>query len=152
MSFFLIAEFSDCWYMEHYASIKCYFILVLWLVLINSLIVILMLWQEAKVPLKEYEFNEKKVQNLQSHLVSSFYINPCSVRLANYWILDYEQKLTRWAMQEKIVGENYYLNQSAKDAYRSYILAYNSHSMKNIFNVHSLNLKVWYWLHTCYYF
>ncbi|KAF3330225.1 DEAD-box ATP-dependent RNA helicase 27-like protein [Carex littledalei] len=66
--------------------------------------------KEAKVPLKEYEFNEKKVQNLQSHL-------------------------------EKIVGENYYLNQSAKDAYRSYILAYNSHSMKNIFNVHSLNLK-----------
>jgi ATP-dependent RNA helicase DDX18/HAS1 len=45
-------------------------------------------------------------------------------------------------MQEKIVGENYYLNQSAKDAYRAYILAYNSHSMKDIFNVHSLNLKV----------
>ncbi|KAJ6796896.1 DEAD-box ATP-dependent RNA helicase 27-like isoform X1 [Iris pallida] len=64
----------------------------------------------AKVPVKEYEFDEKKVPNLQSHL-------------------------------EKLVGENYYLNQSAKDAYRSYILAYNSHSMKNIFNVHHLNLK-----------
>nr|XP_010910077.1 DEAD-box ATP-dependent RNA helicase 27 [Elaeis guineensis] len=66
--------------------------------------------KEAKVPVKEYEFNEKKVPNLQSHL-------------------------------EKIVGENYYLNQSAKDAYRSYILAYNSHSMKHIFDVHHLNLK-----------
>ncbi|URE44585.1 DUF4217 domain containing protein [Musa troglodytarum] len=66
--------------------------------------------KEAKVPVKEYEFNEKKVPNLQSHL-------------------------------EKIVGENYYLSQSAKDAYRSYILAYNSHSMKNVFNVHHLNLK-----------
>ncbi|XP_020096243.1 DEAD-box ATP-dependent RNA helicase 27 [Ananas comosus] len=66
--------------------------------------------KEAKVPLKEYEFNEKKVPNLQPHL-------------------------------EKIIGENYYLNQSAKDAYRSYILAYNSHSMKQIFNVHHLNLK-----------
>ncbi|RWW03272.1 hypothetical protein GW17_00033578 [Ensete ventricosum] len=43
---------------------------------------------------------------------------------------------------EKIVGENYFLSQSAKDAYRSYILAYNSHSMKNVFNVHHLNLKV----------
>ncbi|RRT58069.1 hypothetical protein B296_00045530 [Ensete ventricosum] len=42
---------------------------------------------------------------------------------------------------EKIVGENYFLSQSAKDAYRSYILAYNSHSMKNVFNVHHLNLK-----------
>ncbi|XP_073005891.1 DEAD-box ATP-dependent RNA helicase 27-like [Typha latifolia] len=66
--------------------------------------------KEAKVPVKEYEFNEKKVANLQSHL-------------------------------EKIVGENYYLGQSAKDAYRSYILSYNSHSMKHIFNVHHLNLK-----------
>ncbi|XP_072952328.1 DEAD-box ATP-dependent RNA helicase 27-like [Typha angustifolia] len=66
--------------------------------------------KEAKVPMKEYEFNEKKVANLQSHL-------------------------------EKIVGENYYLGQSAKDAYRSYILSYNSHSMKHIFNVHHLNLK-----------
>nr|XP_029120805.1 DEAD-box ATP-dependent RNA helicase 27 isoform X2 [Elaeis guineensis] len=66
--------------------------------------------KEAKVPVKEYEFNEKKVPNLQSHL-------------------------------EKIVGENYYLSQSAKDAYRSYILAYNSHSMKHIFNVHHLNMK-----------
>ncbi|KAG6524362.1 hypothetical protein ZIOFF_014270 [Zingiber officinale] len=66
--------------------------------------------KEAKVPVKEYEFNEKKVPNLQSHL-------------------------------EKIVGENYFLHQSAKDAYRTYILAYNSHSMKNVFNVHQLNLK-----------
>ncbi|RWW67139.1 hypothetical protein BHE74_00025439 [Ensete ventricosum] len=48
---------------------------------------------------------------------------------------------------EKIVGENYFLSQSAKDAYRSYILAYNSHSMKNVFNVHHLNLKdIWAFL------
>ncbi|XP_074583916.1 DEAD-box ATP-dependent RNA helicase 27-like isoform X2 [Curcuma longa] len=42
---------------------------------------------------------------------------------------------------ETIVGENYHLSQLAKDAYRSYILAYNSHSMKNVFDVHHLNLK-----------
>lgn len=45
-------------------------------------------------------------------------------------------------IQEKIVATNYYLNKSAKDAYRSYILAYNSHSMKDIFNVHRLDLQV----------
>ena len=45
-------------------------------------------------------------------------------------------------MQEKLVGNNYYLNQAAKDAFRSYILAYNSHSMKDIFNVHRLDLQV----------
>ncbi|VAI88303.1 unnamed protein product [Triticum turgidum subsp. durum] len=42
---------------------------------------------------------------------------------------------------EKIVGENYFLHQSAQQAYRSYILAYNSHTMKAIFKVHSLCLK-----------
>ncbi|KAK1410199.1 hypothetical protein QVD17_36734 [Tagetes erecta] len=64
----------------------------------------------AKVPVKEYEFDEKKMANVQSHL-------------------------------EKLVGNNYYLNKSAKDAYRSYLLAYNSHSMKDIFNVHRLDMQ-----------
>ncbi|KAJ6345294.1 hypothetical protein OIU78_008046 [Salix suchowensis] len=64
----------------------------------------------AKVPVKEYEFDQKKLANVQSHL-------------------------------EKLVASNYYLNQAAKDAYRSYILAYNSHSMKDIFNVHRLDLQ-----------
>ncbi|XP_071715671.1 ATP-dependent RNA helicase HAS1-like [Rutidosis leptorrhynchoides] len=64
----------------------------------------------AKVPVKEYEFDEKKMKNVQSHL-------------------------------EKLVGNNYYLNKSAKEAYRSYLLAYNSHSMKDIFNVHRLDMQ-----------
>ncbi|XP_039054468.1 DEAD-box ATP-dependent RNA helicase 51-like [Hibiscus syriacus] len=64
----------------------------------------------AKVPVKEYEFDQKKLANVHSHL-------------------------------EKLVANNYYLNKSAKDAYRSYILAYNSHSMKDIFNVHRLDLQ-----------
>ncbi|KAM5571067.1 DEAD-box ATP-dependent RNA helicase 51 [Rosa sericea] len=66
--------------------------------------------REAKVPVKEYEFNEKKLKNVQSQL-------------------------------EKLVANNYHLNRAAKDAYRSYLLAYNSHSMKDIFNVHRLDLQ-----------
>lgn len=50
--------------------------------------------------------------------------------------------LNKLMIQEKLVSNNYYLNKSAKDAYRSYILAYNSHSMKDIFNVHQLDLQV----------
>lgn len=38
--------------------------------------------------------------------------------------------------------KNYYLHQSARDAYRSYLLDYNSHAMKDIFNVHRLDLQV----------
>jgi ATP-dependent RNA helicase DDX18/HAS1 len=41
---------------------------------------------------------------------------------------------------QRLVQKNYYLNQSAKDAYRAYVLAYNSHSLKDIFNVHGLDL------------
>ncbi|XP_068663474.1 DEAD-box ATP-dependent RNA helicase 27-like isoform X1 [Aristolochia californica] len=63
-----------------------------------------------KVPVKEFEFDEKKIVNVHSHL-------------------------------ESLVETNYYLNKSAKEAYRSYILAYNSHSMKDIFNVHRLDFK-----------
>lgn len=37
--------------------------------------------------------------------------------------------------------KNYYLHQSAREAYRSYILAYNSHQLKDIFNVHRLDLQ-----------
>lgn len=43
---------------------------------------------------------------------------------------------------ERLVEKNYYLHTSARDAYRSYILAYNSHGLKDIFNVHTLDLQV----------
>lgn len=42
---------------------------------------------------------------------------------------------------ERLVGKNYYLNQSARDAYRGYLLSYNSHQLKSIFNVHTLDLQ-----------
>lgn len=42
---------------------------------------------------------------------------------------------------EKLVGKNYYLHQAAKEAFRGYILAYNSHQLKEAFNVHILDLK-----------
>ena len=45
-------------------------------------------------------------------------------------------------MQEKYVANDYNLNKTAKDAYRAYIAAYNSHSLKDIFNVHRLDLQV----------
>ncbi|XP_020228484.1 DEAD-box ATP-dependent RNA helicase 27 [Cajanus cajan] len=64
----------------------------------------------AKVPVKEYAYDEKKVENVQSYL-------------------------------EKLVVNNFYLNKMAKEAYRSYLLAYNSHSMKDIFNVHRLDFQ-----------
>ena len=42
---------------------------------------------------------------------------------------------------ERLIEKNYYLHQSAREAYRGYILAYNSHQMKDAFNVHRLDLQ-----------
>ncbi|KAI4268630.1 MAG: hypothetical protein LQ337_007730 [Flavoplaca oasis] len=42
---------------------------------------------------------------------------------------------------EKLIGQNYYLNKSAKDGYRSYLQAYASHSLRSIFDVHKLDLN-----------
>ncbi|KAI3657546.1 hypothetical protein MP638_000272 [Amoeboaphelidium occidentale] len=41
---------------------------------------------------------------------------------------------------ERLIEKNYYLNQSAKEAYRGYIQSYASHSHKNIFDVNGLDL------------
>ncbi|KAI4130476.1 MAG: hypothetical protein LQ338_001707 [Usnochroma carphineum] len=42
---------------------------------------------------------------------------------------------------EKLISQNYYLNKSAKDGYRSYLQAYASHSLRSIFDVHKLDLN-----------
>ncbi|KAJ2665155.1 ATP-dependent RNA helicase [Coemansia sp. RSA 1200] len=42
---------------------------------------------------------------------------------------------------EKLIEKNYYLNKSARDGYRSYLQAYASYQLKNIFNVNELDLK-----------
>ncbi|XP_043549943.1 ATP-dependent RNA helicase DDX18 isoform X1 [Chiloscyllium plagiosum] len=41
---------------------------------------------------------------------------------------------------EKLVEQNYYLHRSAQEAYKSYIRAYASHSLKDIYNVSTLDL------------
>ncbi|TRY76161.1 hypothetical protein TCAL_03516 [Tigriopus californicus] len=42
---------------------------------------------------------------------------------------------------EKLVAKNYFLNLSAKEAFKAYVRAYESHSLKQIFDVHTLDLK-----------
>ena len=42
---------------------------------------------------------------------------------------------------QSLIEKNYYLNRAAREAYRSYLLAYASHSQRDIFNVHELDLQ-----------
>ncbi|XP_059503381.1 ATP-dependent RNA helicase DDX18 isoform X2 [Stegostoma tigrinum] len=41
---------------------------------------------------------------------------------------------------EKLIEKNYYLHKSAQEAYKSYIRAYDSHSLKEIYSVRTLDL------------
>ncbi|CAN6445743.1 unnamed protein product [Victoria cruziana] len=66
--------------------------------------------RKERIPMKEYEYDEKKLANVQAAL-------------------------------DKLVANNYHLLRAAKDAYSSYVKAYASHSMKEVFNVHRLNLQ-----------
>ncbi|TWU70628.1 ATP-dependent RNA helicase [Metarhizium rileyi] len=63
----------------------------------------------ARVPVVEFDFPSKHIQNVQSQL-------------------------------ERLIGKNYYLQQSAKEAFKSYLHAYASHSLRSVYDVHKLDL------------
>jgi len=42
---------------------------------------------------------------------------------------------------ERLITKNYFLHQSAKEAFRAYVHAYNSHSLKSIFDIEQLDMK-----------
>lgn len=42
---------------------------------------------------------------------------------------------------EKLISKNYFLNQSAKEAFKAYVRAYDSHQLKTIFDVNTLDLQ-----------
>lgn len=50
-------------------------------------------------------------------------------------VMDISSQLTR------LIEKNYFLNKSAREAYRSYLMSYASHSHKDIFNVNELDLQ-----------
>ena len=42
---------------------------------------------------------------------------------------------------ENLITKNYFLNQSAKEAFKSFIRAYDSHQLKTIFSLAQLDLQ-----------
>lgn len=42
---------------------------------------------------------------------------------------------------EKLMTQNYFLHASAKEAFKGYVRAYNSHQQKDLFNINTLDLK-----------
>uniref|UniRef100_A0A8C5VPF3 ATP-dependent RNA helicase n=1 Tax=Microcebus murinus TaxID=30608 RepID=A0A8C5VPF3_MICMU len=66
---------------------------------------------------------------------TTFFQFYCYVRTWNIFIVWVEQPEL-----EQLIEKNYFLHKSAQEAYKSYIRAYDSHSLKQIFNVNNLNL------------
>ena len=67
------------------------------------------------------------------------------LRLAKVELNEYEFPSNKVAnigtQMTMLIEKNYYLYKSARDAYRSYLLAYASHSHKDIFKVLELDLQ-----------
>jgi len=76
---------------------------------------------------------------LPSELGFLKYLRACKVALNEYEFP--ASKLANVQSQlEKLIARNHHLYNSARQGYRSYLLAYASHGLKHIFNVHDLDL------------
>ncbi|KAL2160698.1 hypothetical protein VTH06DRAFT_894 [Thermothelomyces fergusii] len=81
---------------------------------------------------------------------SLLFLQPCELgflahlKAAKVPVVEYDfpknKILNVQSQLEKLISSNYYLNQSAKEGYRSYIHAYASHSLRSVFDVHKLDL------------
>lgn len=67
----------------------------------------------------------------------------CKVKYASsyYGVGEYTNKPIYLLIQlEKLLQKNYFLHQSARDGYRSYLQSYASYSLKKIFDINALDL------------
>ncbi|XP_011147872.2 probable ATP-dependent RNA helicase pitchoune [Harpegnathos saltator] len=68
-----------------------------------------------------------------------YYLKQARVPLREYEINN--NKISDIQLQlEKLISKNYYLHTSAKEAFKAYVRAYDSHHLKQIFNIETLNL------------
>jgi ATP-dependent RNA helicase DDX18/HAS1 len=57
------------------------------------------------------------------------------------YILGFQAEICVYKKQlEKLINKNYYLHQSARDGFRSYLSAYAAYSLKGIYDIHRLDL------------
>ncbi|KAF2458642.1 ATP-dependent RNA helicase HAS1 [Lineolata rhizophorae] len=92
--------------------------------------------KEARVPLVEFEMPAKKILNIQSQLEmligKNYYLNKPGIRGVEKVddVTHAENRLLTCSLGIK----------SAKEGYRSYLMAYASHSLRSVFDVHQLDL------------
>ena len=82
--------------------------------------------KQARVTLSEFEFSWNKIADIQPQVSRKTPLD--STRFPSFFQL------------EKLIEKNYFLHLSAKEAYKAYVRAYASHSMKNVYDVEQLDL------------
>jgi ATP-dependent RNA helicase DDX18/HAS1 len=77
---------------------------------------------------------------LETELGFLKYLRAAGVPLNEYSVP--KEKIANIQLQlEKLMSKNYYLYQSSRDAYRGYVLSYQSHSLKDCYDVYKLDLQ-----------
>ena len=77
---------------------------------------------------------------LETELGFLKYLRQAGVPLNEYSVP--KDKIANIQLQlEKLMSKNYYLYQSSRDAYRGYVLSYQSHSLKDCYDVYKLDLQ-----------
>lgn len=85
--------------------------------------------KQAKVPLNEFDFSWSKIADIQLQVRT--FASATLPAFFNFFLLP---------QLENLISKNYFLNQSGKDAFKSFIRAYDSHQLKTIFSLASLDL------------
>ena len=94
----------------------------------------------AKATLNEYEFPGMSICDWGTPM--SIPMSTHNVTFFFFFFFFKVAKISNVQSQlERLVEKNYYLHKSARDGYRSYLLSYASHSHKQIFDVHTLDLQ-----------
>lgn len=86
--------------------------------------------KEARVPLVEFEFPEKKIMNIQSQL---------EMLIGKNYYLNKVCSMSGTAVSRSSHANNGII-QSAKDGFRSYLQAYASHSLRTVYDFNKLDL------------
>lgn len=94
-----------------------------------------------QVPLSEFEFSWSKISDIQSQ-VSLPTLRCVLFKKGRLSLKDQLISFFFVLQLEKLIEKNYYLHKSAQEAYKSYVRAYDSHSLKQIYSVNTLNLPM----------
>ena len=86
---------------------------------------------------KKHEFRSLSSSFRQYINLSLTFVENCRLTKA---IIRAKKILNIQSQLEMLIGKNYYLNTSAKNGFRSYLMAYSAHSLRSVFNVHDLDL------------